>query len=695
MIARITALCLALAFSLSATAMAAPRPVQAEDLFKFTFITGPQISPDGTRVVFTATRLNGPKETYDTNLYLVAVAGGTPKALGNTGRDGGPVWSPDSRTIVFTRGPAKKGQRAQLFAYDVASGSVRQLTHLKQGASGAVFSHDGKHLAFRVVSVDPAPAAHINFAAAGFKPKKDQAKSDVRVIDQMHFEANGAGYTYDRHPHIWVANADGSGARALTSGVWAEGNPRWSPDDKTIAFDSLRYNSPSLGPNDIYTIPAAGGAMRKLVSNQPSNNLLDFDRGRELWFFSGGVRDPAEFPALVRSRPDGSHRKTIVPGNTVDFGDAVLADMGEPGGLCGPFFAPQEKFVLMNIEAPGYSSLVKLDVRTGAIQKLTTTGEASDCSMDDSGRYAAYTLSDFTHPREVYIMDLSTGGSRRITSMNDAMVAQLELSAPQPFTVVDDAGFTVHAWFMPAIGSQPPSTGSGQARRPTILDIHGGPQTQFGESFFHELQFWAGQGYNVVFSDPRGSVGFGYPFEEALAKHWGAAMFDDVQRVMDAAVKRPDVDPNRLGVAGGSYGGYATLWVVGHTHRYKAAIAERVVSNLATEQLAADLASDNALGGRYSWGLPWQAGNQYMQQSPISSVANAVTPLLILHSEEDTRTPIDQTLQWFNAAKILGRPIEYVVFPGENHDLSRIGSPIHRVERLHVLAQWFARYLRP
>jgi dipeptidyl aminopeptidase/acylaminoacyl peptidase len=689
MIARAGALSLALVISLSGAAPAAQRPVQPEDLFKFTFITGPQISPDGTRVVFTATRLNGPKETYDTNLYVVPVAGGQPKRLANTGRDGGPVWSPDSRTIVFTRGPAKKGERAQLFAYDVASGRVRQLTHFKQGAGGAVFSHDGKHIAFRVVSIDAAPAAHINFAAAGFKPKKDQTKSDVRMIDQMHFDANGAGFVYDRHAHIWVMNADGTGARALTGGKWSEGNPRWSPDDKTIAFDSLRYNSPSLGPNDIYTIPAAGGAMRKLASNQPSNTLLDFDPGHELWYFSGGVADPAEFPALVKSRPDGSRRKTVVPGNAIDFGDAVLADMGEPGGLCGPFFAPHESFVLTNIEAPGYSALVKLDPETGVVKKLTSAGEAADCSMDAAGRYAAYTLSDFTHPREVSIMDLSTGESRRITSMNDALLAQLQLSTPQPFTVVDDAGFTVHAWFMPAAGLKPGE------RRPTILDIHGGPETQFGETFFHELQFFAGQGYNIVFSDPRGSVGFGYPFEEALAKHWGAAMFDDVQRVMDAAIERPEVDPNRLGVSGGSYGGYATLWVVGHTHRYKAAVAERVVSNLATEQLAADLASDNALGGRYSWGLPWQAGNQYMQQSPISYVANAVTPLLILHSEEDTRTPIDQTLQWFNAAKILGRPIEYVYFPGENHDLSRTGSPIHRVERLHVLAQWFAKYLHP
>lgn len=670
-------------------ATAATRPVMPEDLFKFVQVNNPEISPDGSRVVFVTTRLNGPKETYDTNLYLVAAAGGSAKAITNTGRDSDPVWSPDSKTIAFTRGPAKKGQRPQIFLYDVASGRVRQLTHLKRGASGPVYSHDGKRIVFRVAGIDPTPPARVNFAAAGFKPKKEQQKSDIRIITQMHFEANGAGYTYDRHAHIWMMNADGTGARALTSGTWSEGNPRWSADDKTIAFDSLRYHSPSLGPSDIYTISPSGGPIHKLASNQPSNGVLDFDRSNQVWFFSGGYWDPAEFPALVKSRPDGSQRKTIVAGDKIDFGDSVLADMGEPGGLCGPYFSPDGSFVLMDANEPGYSALVKVDPQNGAVTPLTHSGEASECSMDRSGHYAAYTLSDFTHPREVYVLDLITGQSRRLTGMNDALLSNLQLSTPQPFSITDDAGLTVHAWFMPAIGAQPGK------RYPTILDIHGGPETEFGETFFHELQFWAGQGYNVVFSDPRGSVGFGYPFEEALAKHWGTAMFDDVQRVMDAAIKRPDVDPNRLGVSGGSYGGYATLWVVGHTHRYKAAIAERVVSNLATEQLAADLASDNALGGRYSWGLPWQAGNLYLQQSPISYVANATTPLLILHSEEDTRTPIDQTLQWFNAERILGRTIEYVDVPGENHDLSRTGSPIHRVERLHILADWFRKYLKP
>jgi len=170
-------------------------------------------------------------------------------------------------------------------------------------------------------------------------------------------------------------------------------------------------------------------------------------------------------------------------------------------------------------------------------------------------------------------------------------------------------------------------------------------------------------------------------------------MFDDVQAVMDAVVKRPDVDASRLAVLGGSYGGYATLWVVAHTDRYKTAIAERAVSDLESESLAADLASDNALGGFYTWGRPWAPDNLYKPLSPIMYVENVHTPLMILHSSEDTRTPIDQTLQEFNALKILGRTVTYIDVPGENHDLSRTGSPIHRVERMNIMLEWLKTHL--
>jgi dipeptidyl aminopeptidase/acylaminoacyl peptidase len=693
---RIVHLFVAALFALGAVppigASAAPRPVAAEDLYKLLFVSNPQISPDGSRVVFVVSRMNGPKDTYDSDLYLVNTAGGSVRRITNTRQDSGPVWSPDSRTIAFVRAPAKKGERPQIFAYDVTTGRVKQLTRLKSGAGGPVYSHDGKHIAFTSVTVDPPHAAYINFKAAGFKPKSDQKKTDVRIIHSVLFRANGAGYVYDRHPHIWVMNSDGTGARALTSGTrWSEGNPQWSRDDKTIAFDSLRYDAVASGPNDVYLIPSRGGAMRKVPSSQRATYLAGFDRRGNLWTLRGGVLDPAATPELVRSSALGANLRTVIAKNTFDYGDTVLADMGEPGGLCGPFFAPGDSFALLNENMPGSSALVRLNPQTGAVTKLTNGGEAAECTMDERGRYAAYTYSDFTHLRDVYLLDLATGRSRRLTAMNDAYLSQVQLSHPRAFSIKDNAGFTVQAWFMPAVG--PKAVG----RRPTILDIHGGPQTQFGDTFFHEFQYLAGLGYNIVFSDPRGSVGHGYAFEAALNRNWGDAMFDDVQRVMDQAVTRPSVDAARLGVSGGSYGGYATLWVISHTNRYKTAIAERVVSNLTSEQLVADFASTNGFGdfNTYGFGNPWDPKSLNYTESPLTYVQNVHTPVMILHGEEDIRTPMDQTLQEFSALKMLGRPVEYVDFPGENHDLSRTGSPLHRVERLRLEAQWLQRYLHP
>lgn len=663
-------------------------PVLPEDLYKFAFVASPAISPDGSKIAFVVQTVNGPNDRYDTRIEVADVASGALRAIPGAGRDGEPAWSPDGTRLAFTRGT--KGKPPQVYLYRAASGTVSKLTSIKDGASGAVWSNDGKHIALRVVAKDKAHDTYVDFKAAGFIPKKSQRTSDVRIVKEMHFQANGAGYVYDRHPHIWIANADGSNAHALTSGEWAEGAVHWTPDDRTIVFETLRRNAPSLGPNDIYTIPASGGTMRRVPSNEVSNSIFNVDRSGRLWSTRGGVADPAEFPALVVSNLDGSNARTVWEKNKVSLGDIVLADMGEPGGLCGPFFSNDNRFAVFNVSAPGYTKLVKMDTATGALTDLTrANGTVSECSMDRAGKHVAYTFGDFTHLRELYVLDLATGRSTKLTSFNDAYERTHRLSAPQPFTVKDSDGFTVHAWFVPALGDR------AAVKHPTILDIHGGPQTEFGNAFFHEFQVLASRGYNVVFSDPRGSVGFGYDFQEALAKHWGDAMFDDVEHVMDEAVKRPGVDANRLGVSGGSYGGYATLWVIAHTHRYKTAIAERVVSNLATEQLAADLASDNALGGRYAWGLPWEKDNTYLSTSPISYVANVTTPLLILHSEEDTRTPIDQTLQEFNALKILGRTVQYVIVPGENHDLSRTGAPIHRVERLHILSSWLQQFLRP
>ncbi len=687
-----TRLAVAFGFLLSAVFAAQPasaRPVQAEDLFKFTLLAGAQISPDGKWVAVGTQRLNPQKDRYESSILLVNVASGAARVVGKGPHDGGASWAPDSSGFAFVR--PGKDKKPQIFIYRLDAGKISQLTYAEDGAGGPVFSHDGKHLAYTVVSTDDAHATYVDFKSAGYKPKKAQQKTDIRQITTMHFEFNGAGYVYDQHPHLWVADSDGTHARQLTFGTWGENFGGWSPDDRTIAFDSLRYESPSLGPNDIYTIRAKGGALRKLATGAVANAGETYaNAGDRLWFFSSGVYDPSEYPALLSANADGSDARVLETKDTTLFGDSVLADMKEGGGQCGPLFLPGDASFVINADGPAYANLRTVDATTGAMTDLTPQrGEAWSCSMSHDGKRVAYLFSDAMHPADVYVTTTAGGTPRRITNVNAKLLATLTLSHPQAMGVTDPAGISIPAWFMPAVG------GAKGGKHPTILDIHGGPAAHFGDSFFQEFQYLAGLGYNVVYSNPRGSTGSGYGFQEALVKNFGDVMFADVQAVMDEAVKRPDVDASRLGVSGGSYGGYASLWVIAHTDRYKVAIAERVVSNLATEQLAADLASDNALGGRAAWGLPWESGNQYLAQSPVSYVADVHTPLLILHSSDDIRTPIDQTMQEFNALKILGRTVKYVMVPNETHDLSRTGSPVHRVERLHILADWLNRYLKP
>ncbi|MBV8147453.1 MAG: S9 family peptidase [Candidatus Eremiobacteraeota bacterium] len=679
---------IALGFVLARGAQAAP--VVPEDLFKMTFLSNALISPDGTHVLVESSRMDGPKDTYDRTIELVDVASGklTHNVTKHAG-DGDYDWMPDGRSFVFVR--SAKKQKPQLYRYTLATGAVAQLTHLKQGVSSPNVSHDGKRIALQVTDTDPPHDAYIDFAKAGFTPKKEQGKSDIRIIDELFFETNGQGYTYQDHQHLWTIDADGSHAKQLTSGKYSENFDAWSRDDRTILLDSLRYESVDSGPNDVYTIDSNGGALQKLVSPLPANyGWFIGDDGR-VYFLSGDVKDSAAYPALVSADPNGGAAKTIVTKNTISWGDSLLADMKEGGGFCGHSL-PGLSAAVLNVDGPGYSNIRTLDLSSGEFANLTPPkGEAWSCSVSRNGKSVAYLYSDFAHPADVYVVATGGGAPRRLTHVNDAYLTSVSISIPQEFTVKDSAGRTVQAWFMPAMD------GTAGAKHPTLLDIHGGPETQFGDTFFAEFQLYTSLGYNVVFSDPAGSTGHGYAFEEALENNYGDAMFEDVQAAMDAAVQRPDVDTTRLAVLGGSYGGYATLWVIAHTDRYKTAVAERAVSNLQSENLAADFAGKNGLGGGfYTWGPPWDpSSTDYAKFSPLSYVANVHTPLMILHSDEDTRAPIDQTLQEYTSLKILGRTVEYVAVPDENHDLSRTGSPIHRVERLHLIVDWLKRYLSP
>ncbi|HTJ26657.1 MAG TPA: S9 family peptidase [Candidatus Limnocylindria bacterium] len=679
------ALAFAAALGVAPATAAPPRATIPEDLARIAYVSSATISHRGDRVAFVVSRLDVPQNRYRRDIWVVRSDGTGLRQLTAGDGDTDPQWSPDDRAIAFT---GARGGPSQIYRISLDGGEARRLTNEAHGANGPRWSHDGTRILYSATFVDPKPKTDLDENAAGGKLDAAHQLSDIRRTDRLDFEVNGAGETFAQHTHLLVIRADGSHRTQLTPTTpWSESQPVWSYDDRNIAFVSLRRpTDPERIDSDVYVVPSGGGALRRVATrHRASASPVWAHDSHNLYLTVSSRPDPAGLPGIVEQGVAATSERAVVPENRVAFGDAVLTDMREGGAGCGPLLDPRDRWFLADVSVPGATQLVRFDAKSGRATPVVARGdEIAECSMNDAGTRVAYVASDATHPAEVYVASLRGGASREITHLNAAYLASVRIAPMEHFTVRDEAGFPVHAWFVPA--AVPRGT-----RAPTLLEIHGGPGAEFGNSFFHEVQLLAGRGYNVVLADPRGSIGFGYPFSAALSKNWGDPMFRDEMAVMDAVVKRRDVDSQRLGVLGGSYGGYATLWVIGHTHRFKAAVAERVVSNMTSSFLACDECSST--NATYAFGNAWDHQPAYWAMSPIASIANVTTPLLLLHSDNETRTPLVDADQWFTLAKALREPITYVQVPRENHDLNRTGEPIHRVERLHLILDWFAKEL--
>ena len=322
--------------------------------------------------------------------------------------------------------------------------------------------------------------------------------------------------------------------------------------------------------------------------------------------------------------------------------------------------------------------------------ELLVGGELGVSAYDVRDGELVYVASTHTTLRELY----AGAEGRKLTSVGDAFTAGRTLVEPERFTAVSADGYEVDAWLVRPAGFE-----EGK-RYPTLLSIHGGPFSQYGTGFFDEFQVYSGAGYAVLFSNPRGGSGYSEAHGRAIrgpvgdaGPGWGTRDYEDVMAVVDTAIERFDfVDPDRLGVIGGSYGGYMTSWIIGHTNRFKAAISERAVNNLVSMFGSSDIfwVFERQFGGPL-----WDNVDAYIERSPSTYAKNIETPVLVLHSENDLRCSIEQGEHLFNLLRLLGKDVEMLRFPAESHELSRAGSPIHRVLRFEAVLEWFGRYIAP
>lgn len=664
--------------------------ITAQDLTKIKIVSDPQISPDGRHVIYTVKVADTAKNKYWQHLWMADTSDrSTRQFTSGEVSDSSPRWSADGKTIAFLR---SKDKQTQVWLVPADGGEARPLTKLPEGDIGELTWAPGHtHVAF-TFRITPR-----EWTRAAAKEREEKGHSTpVRVVTRARYRLDGAGFQ-DERQHIWVCDVASGATTQLTRGHFDEYSPAWSPDGKNIAFLSNRSADPDrwLYRVDVWTVPASGGAPKKVPTPVGDKLAVAWSPdGKWLAYIgSDGTVDPwkQKNERLWIVSPRGARSQVRCLTMEVDrtVGNVTLGDSREPVGSV-PLWSPDSRTIYIPISDSGSVHLYGVEL-TGQMTQLTRGAiDISGISLDGSGARMALLVADPTHPAEVFLGRVR-GKKMEMTPLSDAngeWLKRVQVSQPEEFWIAQQDGTRVQGWIM-----RPPNFAKNK-KYPLLLYVHGGPHAQYGNVFFHELQYHAARGYVVAYSNPRGSNGRDEQFGAAIHWDWGNLDYQDVMAVADYAEALPYVDKTRTAIAGGSYGGYMTNWVVGHTQRFKVAVTDRCVSTFVGMAGTTDVPQPP---GSYWPGNPW--GEDFQKgwdQSPLKYVENVRTPMLVIHSEGDLRCPIGQSEQWFTALKWLGRKAVFVRYPREtSHGLSRNGPIDMRLDRLARIARWIDKYINP
>ena len=615
--------------------------------------------------------------------------------------------------------------KGQIWLIPGDGGEAHQLTFMPHGASNPTWSPDSKCMVFSA-AVGPLDE----------ETEDGETLPKVRVIDRLLYRLDGVGYIYERRQHLFQVDASGGEPKQLTEGDWDDKDPSWSPDGTRIAFASSRAEDRWRLPcPDIYTMSieeGQGGLQNLHTSREQRATIIHQDGASAPTHHPhnprpyGGEGQAGELRCLTDGTrscfspswsPDG---KTIAflakpklrSGNHSElFTIDARAQQAEPQCLTGEFEGgcsdwtnsdmTNEQMMPAPIWSMDCQTLYILAEQRGSTRVYAVDREGAgkhpptltpgnvhvlDFSIDQARSTAAVLIENPTHVAEIFVRSISAAGEvRQLTHFNDTLFNDLELATPEymPYTGID--GWPMDGWILKPRGFD------ASKKYPLIVEIHGGPNTQYGYGFMHEMQVLAAAGYVVLFTNPRGSLGYGRDFALAVRGEWAVKDSLDIMAGVDAVLQKGYIDEQRLGVIGGSYGGFMTSWLIGHNDRFRAAVADRSVidrfSFFGSSDIGWDFTDDDMEVA------PWDDPERYMRMSPITYVKNIHTPVLIIHSESDLRCNIEQSEQLFAALKYMGRETLFVRFEGQSHGLSRGGHPKLRKERLRYIREWFEKYL--
>jgi dipeptidyl aminopeptidase/acylaminoacyl peptidase len=709
-----TLLLLILVF-IASPALAQQRNITEKDLFSFTWIGDPQISPDGSRIVFVRVTVSEKKDGYNTAIWTVSPATGETRQLTSGTRDSSPRWSPDGKYLVFVRVAEKDGRpdQPQLFILAMAGGDSFPFTSLPRGAGQPVWSPDGKTIAF-LNSANPedlakqketqrppaASSASPSPSPTEAKKTEEQRESDVRVITRAVYRANGAGYLDPKHPqHIWIVaaphNADEKVTpKQLTSGRYADDDATWAKDGTKLYFTSDHTDEPyyERPKTEVYEIAVAGGQPVKLTSfDMGVGNLSLSPDGRQIAFTASTTKPINSYtePDLwVMDLAPTAQPRNLTAGFDYDVGSGVGGDNAPPrgGGGNAPVLSADGRSIIVTYAREGKANLAIFDVASGVEKDLTTGNQAVGsfrCAL--GGSPCVYARSTPTQIGDLFWLDGPGATPKQLTHINDALFSKLNLTEPEEIWYTSFDGKRVQAWLQ-----KPPDFDS-QKKYPLILNIHGGPHAAYGYVFDHEFQWMAAKGYVVLYPNPRGSTSYGQEFGNIIQYHYPGDDYKDLMAGVDEVLRRGYIDANKLGVTGGSGGGLLTNWTIGQTTRFAAAVSQRDIASWSDWWYSADF---TLFQPTWFKAPPFEDPEDFKARSPITYINNVKTPLMLILGEADYRTPPGAGgEEMFRALKYRKVPTVMVRFPNESHELSRSGQPWHRIERLEHIVGWFDHWL--
>ena len=703
---RIATFCLLLlATSLSTLAAQQKRPLVPEDLYRLKAASDVSVSPDGRWVVYVQTSIDSAANRYVRDLYAARSDGSARRRLTWTPQssEGSPVFSPDGRFVAFVARREGDERAAEIYVLPFTEpGEARRVTKIMRGVSRPVWSPDGTRLAFTVSDSLPVdttqskstPTRADRLAAAA-------RKHDPRVITRLSYVGEQS-FNEERWSQIYVvdAQAEGAAAKRITSGSFGHNAPAWTPDGKSIVYAGAppkgEYHPDYEQDADLYRIAADGSGAARNLTPGGRTGLTAAVAGR------GGARStPAGSYSEGNPRfsPDGKWlaytRQPLGEHATAVNTELVIANPDGTQPACvtcsidrdfNGYDWDRQNTLYFTVPDRGGVHLYRTALPRRTPQAIIT-GARGVLNFDVNGGTIAWVEMKPAAPSDVYSADLSGRNVRRLTALNDSLLAGVHVQPYEEFWYKGPDGYALQGWIV-----RPPAGAT--AATPLAVEMHGGPHVMWGPgeaSMWLEYQALAGAGYTVFFGNPRGSDGYGFEHKKAIHKNWGELPMGDVLAGADTVLERGLADPNQQVITGGSYAGYLTAWIIGHTNRFKAAVAQRGVYDMT-----------NWWGMATTWRLfesefgtvPWEDPQLTWAASPIAYAGKIETPLLLLHGEQDYRVGLGGVQTLFRMLKAQGKETELVLYPREGHEVTRSGEPHHRVDHMARIIDWFDRYLK-